>query len=102
MADKYSAIESTTVRDQAHFWKHLIAKEAYLLELGYKELTIGAHNFELLFNRCLLNRAFRCLLVLITHFNNMENSKQIKLKIDLVNLICQALTIYSAPLSIIQ
>ena len=68
----YLPICSTTRRDCSWVWEYLIEHEEELLTMGYKELTIGSHNFQELFSLCLLNRAFKCLLVLVKYYQKVS------------------------------
>ena len=64
----YLPIHSPSRRDCFWVWEYLIKHEEKLLALGYKELTIGPHNFDRLFSLSLENSAFKCLLVLVKYY----------------------------------
>jgi ankyrin repeat protein len=44
----YTPITSCLVRDKSRMWNYVIEQQDNLIELGFKELTIGSHNFEYL------------------------------------------------------
>jgi hypothetical protein len=41
-----SPLAACLQRDTYLMWEHLIEKETELIEMGYKELTIGTHNLK--------------------------------------------------------
>ena len=43
---QHSPIFVPTSRDCSWMWEYIIEHEDELLKLGYKELTIGPHNFD--------------------------------------------------------
>ena len=110
----YLPLYSPSRRDCFWVWEYLIAQEDELLALGYKELTIGPHNFDKLFSISLENNAFKCLLVLVKYYQQTAAATQaaeaeaeerkegeISLDVDLVTLLGKALTVNRVPRRIV-
>jgi len=81
-------LSTTLIRDKHKMLQHLIEKQQYLSEAGYKKLIIDKVNFHNLFNTCLEKQSWKCLLVLLTHNKTHAHSP-----INLNLIIARALTV---------
>lgn len=72
--------------------------------MGLFELTIGTHNFARLLDKCLINKAFKCLVVLLKIYKDKilkAESSSTSQKVDLVQICGQAMTVHAASAKII-
>jgi len=92
---EYTPLDSATKRDCHKIWEFVIKEESRLRELGYEAITIGPHNFDQLLSMALVNKAFKCLVVLMEFYD--ANLRALDVPIDLVTLFAKALTVYRAP-----
>ena len=99
----YYPIESVTKRDVYWVWDYFIEKEAELKQMGLLELTIGPHNFARLLEKCLLNKAFKCLLVLLKIYKKsiLNTTNPESQTVNLVHICAQSMTVYAASAKII-
>lgn len=89
----FTPLECVVGRDRYMMWEFISNEEEYLIKLGHHELTFSEENFDKLFEKALMFKAFKCLLVLMKHY---QNRKQ-KTTLDLVKMLGLAMTVYDAP-----
>lgn len=68
----FTPVECSVGRDRYMMWEFISKEEKYLRDLGYPELTFGPHNFDKLFEKALKFKAFKCLLVLMKHYQSRK------------------------------
>lgn len=91
-------LEASFIRDHSKILKFVIEDEQKLISLGYKSITVGPHNFERLLAYAVENRAFKCTVVLVEHF---QQKLRLHKELDLVSVLAHGMTEHETPVFII-